>query len=112
MEATPRVKAKKVGGKGKQNTIVVVQQDFKFDSGDEELITTVGLQDNHSIHASSSFVVSSHDYDKRRTKLFRIRVVEKHTKVETLFDLCSQVILIFELVVKNLRLYYTEILSC
>ena len=75
----------KFGGKGKQKTVATLQQDLGYDSDDEEFITTVGLQGNHSFHAGSSSSNTSYDYDKIRTGLFHIKVVAKHTKVETFF---------------------------
>jgi len=81
-----------------------VQQELGSDSGDEEKITIVGLQGKVSSHASSSSTVPSLANDKRRSELFHIRVVTKHTKVETLFVPGSQVNLISEEIVKKLGL--------
>jgi hypothetical protein len=66
-----------------------MQQDLGSDSGHEEKITTIGLQGKVSLHYSSSSEIPSLENDKRRSELFHIRVVTKHTKVETLFDLGS-----------------------
>jgi hypothetical protein len=84
-----------------------MQQDLGSDSSDEEKITVVGLQGKFSLHASSSSKIPSLKNDERRSELFHIRVVPKHTKVETLFDLGSQVNLISEEIVKKLRLTTT-----
>jgi hypothetical protein len=40
----PELRPKKFGGKRKQKIVATVQQDLGSDSGDEEKITTVGLQ--------------------------------------------------------------------
>jgi hypothetical protein len=64
-------------------------------------ITTVGLQGKNSFHASSSSTSKSHDNEIRRSEWFHIRVVSKHTKIDTLFDSGSQVNLISETIVKK-----------
>jgi hypothetical protein len=81
-----------------------VQQDLCFDSGDEGKITTDGIQGKDSLHAISNSNNESHDDEQRRNELFHIRVVSKHTKIDTLFDLGSQVNLIFEALVKKMCL--------
>jgi hypothetical protein len=43
-----------------------------------------------------------HDDERKRNELFHIRVVSKHTKIDTLFDLGSQVNLISEALVKKM----------
>jgi hypothetical protein len=81
-----------------------VQKDLGSNSGDEGKITVVGVQGKHSIHASSSSNNESHDDERNRNELFHIRVVSKHTKIDTLFDQGSQVNLISEALVKNMGL--------
>jgi hypothetical protein len=81
-----------------------VQQDLGFDSGDERNITMVGVQGKDSLHASSNSNNESHDDEIKRNELFHIRFISKHTKIDTLFDLGSQVNLIFEALVKNMGL--------
>jgi hypothetical protein len=88
----------------KTKTIAIVQQDLGSDSGDEENITTVGVQGKYSLHASSSSTNESLDDESKRNELFHIRVVSKHTKIDTLFDPGSQVNLISETLVKKLGL--------
>jgi hypothetical protein len=90
----PEKRLKQFGGKGKTNTMATVQKDLGSDSGDEEKITMVGVQGKHSLHASSSSTNESHDDERKRNELFHIRVVSKHTNIDTLFDLGSQVNLI------------------
>jgi hypothetical protein len=43
-----------------------------------------------------------------KKKLFHIRVISKHTKIDTLFDTRSQANLIFEDIVKKLHLETTS----
>jgi hypothetical protein len=81
-----------------------MQHDVGSDSGDEERIEVVGMQSKDSFYACSSSLNESHDDDKRRSALFHIRVVSKHTQIDTLFDLGSQVNLILETLVKKLEL--------
>jgi hypothetical protein len=80
----PELRPKRFGGQRKQKIVATVQQDLGSDSGDEEKITTVGLQGKVSLHASSSSKIPSLENDERRSELFHIRVVTKHTKVESL----------------------------
>jgi hypothetical protein len=100
----PEKRQKKLGGKEKTKIIATVQQDLGSDSGDEEKITAVGVQGKGSLHASSSSTNESHDDERKRNELFHIRVVSKHTKIDTLFDLGSQVNLISETLVKKMGL--------
>jgi hypothetical protein len=66
--------------------------DLGSDSGDETKITTIGL---------SGKIGDGYD---SISKLFHIRVIMKHTKIETLLDSGSQANLISEEVVKQLGL--------
>jgi hypothetical protein len=81
-----------------------MQQDLGSDSGDEGKITTIGVQGKHSLHASSSSNNESRVEEQKRNELFHIRVVSKHTKIDTLFDLGSQVNLISKAPVKKMGL--------
>lgn len=108
---------KRYGGKNdKQKTTVVIQRDLGSDSGDETKVVATGIQGKgkgislSSATNSSSISTSkesSPKNNKQRNELFHIRVVIKHTKVDTLFDTCSQVNLISEEVVKKLNLTTT-----
>ena len=98
----PEQRLKHYGGKKKKKTIVTAQRDLGSDSGDETRITAVGMQGNKTPHTGSSSTPVSKENDKRRSELFHIRVVSKHTNIETLFDPGSQVNLISESVVKKL----------
>jgi hypothetical protein len=62
----------------------------------------VGVQGKDSLHASSNSNNESHDDEQKRNELFHIIVVYKQTKIDTLFDLGSQVNLISEELVKNM----------
>jgi hypothetical protein len=81
-----------------------VKQDLGSNSGDEGKITTVGVQGKDSLHANSNSNNESHDDERKRNELFHIRVVSKHTKIDTLFDPGSQVNLISEELVKKMGL--------
>jgi hypothetical protein len=75
--------------KGRKIVAAVAQPtDLGPDSGDETKITTIGLPGK-----------IGDGYDSR-SKLFHIRVIKKHTKVDTLLDNGSQANLISEEVVK------------
>jgi hypothetical protein len=100
----PKKKMKQFGGKGKTKTVATMQQDLGFDSGDEGKITMVGVQGKYSLHVSSSSNDESHVDERKRNELFHIRVLSKHTKIDTLFDLGSQVNLISEALVKKIGL--------
>jgi hypothetical protein len=84
--------------------VATVKQDIGYDSGDEMKIKTFAVQSKVSLHAISVSIILSLENDKRRIELFHIIAVKKHTKVETMFDLSSQVNLIFEETVKKLGL--------
>jgi hypothetical protein len=63
-----------------------------------------GVQGKDSLHASSSSNDESHIDERKMNELFHIRVVSKHTKIDTLFDPGSQVNLISEALVKKMGL--------
>lgn len=97
------MRPKKFNNKGKQNTVAANQQYLGSYSGDETKITTMGVKGKAS-NASTSYSskpIESQD-DKKRSEIFHIRVITKHTKVDTLFDSESQVNLNFEVIFKNL----------
>jgi hypothetical protein len=100
----PEKRLKQFSGKGKTKTVATVQQDLGSNSGDEGKTTSVGVQGKDSLHASSSSNNESHDDERKRNGLFHIRVVSKHTKIDTLFDLGSQVNLRSEALVKKMGL--------
>jgi hypothetical protein len=105
----PERRPKKFGNnnKGKSKTAATVQHDLGSDSGDETKITAMGYQGNGSISSTSSSSntnVNVTQQEKVRIELFHIRVVSKHTKIDTLFDIRSQANLISEETVKKLKL--------
>jgi hypothetical protein len=98
---------KKFGNKGKSKTIATIQHDLGSDSGDETNITAMGYQGKGSIASTSSSSNNNLNVtrqEKERIQLFHIRVVSKHTKIDTLFDTGSQTNLISEDTVKKLKL--------
>jgi hypothetical protein len=79
--------------KGRKKVATTIRPiDLGYDSGDESKIITIGLTGK-----------IGDDFDSR-SKWFHIRVVMKHTKIDTLIDSRSQSNLIFEEVVKKLGL--------
>jgi hypothetical protein len=75
--------------------------------GDETKITAMGYQGKGSFASTSSSSNSSLNetqQEKERMELFHIRVVSKHTKIDTLFDTGSQANLIYEDTVNKLNL--------
>ena len=81
-----------------------MKQDLGSDSGDKGNITTVGVQGKYSLHSNSNSNNEYHDDERKMNELFHIRVVSKHTKIDTLFDLGSEVNLISEALVKKMGL--------
>jgi hypothetical protein len=105
----PERRPKKFGNnnKGKSKTAATIQHDLGSDSGDEMKITAMGYQgngSNASTSSSSNNNVNVTQQEKARNELFHIRVVSKHTKIDTLFDTGSQANLISEETVKKLKL--------
>jgi hypothetical protein len=92
---------------GKQKTMTVVQ-DLGLDCDDEKKITTMGWKGktfvNDSDFGVSCASTSKSNVDDKRNGLFHIRIIAKHTKIDTLIDGGSQVNLISEEVVKQLGL--------
>jgi hypothetical protein len=67
----------------------------------------MGYQGNNyfaSTSSSSNANVNVTQQEKMRIELFHIRVVSKHTKIDTLFDSGSQANIISEETVKKLKL--------
>jgi hypothetical protein len=78
-----------------------------LDFGDETKITTMGYQGNNYVartSSSSNANVNVTQQEETRIELFHIRVISKHTKIDTLFDSGSQANLISEETVKKLKL--------
>jgi hypothetical protein len=100
------LRPKRFANKGKKKTIATIQ-DLGSDSGDETQIAAMGIQGTNYFHVNSNSTTETSN-DKKRNELFHIRVVSKHTKIETLFDPGSQVNLISEKIVKKLGLKTTS----
>jgi hypothetical protein len=97
----PEMRPKKFSHKGKP------QHYLGFDSGDERKITAMGFQGKDSIastSSSSSNSLNETQHEKERIEIFHIRVISKHTKIDTLFDIGSQANLISEDTNKKLKL--------
>jgi hypothetical protein len=69
----------------------------------------MGLQGKNSIASTSSSnsAINETQHEKERIEIFHIRVISKHTKIDTLFDTGSQENLISEDIVKKLDLETT-----
>jgi hypothetical protein len=102
LETTSREEIETIQWKGEDKTVATVQQDLGSYLGDEGKITMVGVQRKDSLHDSLNSNNEYHDDERKRNGLFHIRVVSKHTKIDTLFDSGSQVNLISEALVKNM----------
>jgi hypothetical protein len=106
----PEMRPKNFSHKGKPKTTTTTQYDLGYDSGDETKITTMGFQGNDSIAStsySSSSSLNETQHEKERIEIFHIRVISKHTKIDTLFDTVSQTNLISEETIKKLKLETT-----
>lgn len=102
------MRPKKFNNKGKQKTTATNQQDLGSNLGDETKITTMGIKGKASkVSTNSSSKPIESQNDKERSDIFHIKVIKKHTKVDTLFDRGSQINLIFEGIVKKLNLKTT-----
>jgi hypothetical protein len=69
----------------------------------------MGIQGKNTIASTSSSNSSINEtqHEKERIEIFHIRVISKHTKIDTLFDTASQANLISEDIVKKLDLETT-----
>jgi hypothetical protein len=107
----PKLQPKKFQDKGKQNIFSSDRLDLGSDSRDESKIMVMGSKGISTIKSNSSIqypkLKSVIDQNKR-SELFHVRVVVKHTNIDTLFDSGSQVNLISEAIVKKLGLKKTS----
>jgi hypothetical protein len=106
----PEKRPKRFNNKGKTKTTATVQHDLSYDSGDETKITAMGFQGKDSIastSSSSSNSLNETQQEKERIELFHIKVISKHTKIDTLFDIGSQANLVSEDTAKKLKLETT-----
>ena len=86
LETSSRDETQKVKNKEKEKTVATTQQYLHSDSWDETKITTMGLKGKDIASTSSSNCLNETHYEKTRIELFHIRVISKHTKIDTLFD--------------------------
>jgi hypothetical protein len=105
----PEMRPKKFNNKGKPNIVATTLHDLGSDYGDETKIIAMGFQGKDSIAStnSSSSSLNETQHEKERIYIFHIRVISKHTKIDTLFDTGSQTNLISEDIVKKLHLETT-----
>ena len=98
------MKLNKFNNKGKENTVVVIQEDLGSNSGDETKITTMVIKGKELIASTSiSNYHTSTPNEETRIELFHVRVISKHTKIDTLFDSGSQANLISDDLVKQVN---------
>jgi len=99
------LKPKRFRSKRRKN-FVVIQKDLGSYSSDETTITTTCIKgkDSKAYTSTSSHSIDNDNDERKRNELFHIRVISKHTKIDTLFCSGSQVNLIFEAIVKKLGL--------
>ena len=102
----PEMRPKNFNNKTKPKTIATTQHDLGYDSRDETQITAMGFQGKDSIANTSysSSILNETQHEKERIEIFHIRVISKHTKLDTLFDIGSQANLISEETIKKLKL--------
>ena len=98
------MKPKKLNNKGKKKTVATTQRDLGSNTGDETKITAMGMKGKDIESTISSSCPNDTQDEKTRIELFRIRVISKHTKIDTLFDSGSQANLISEGLVKKINL--------
>ena len=91
----PKLKPDKFSNnKEDKKTTATIQHDLGLDSGYETKIAAMGLMGKFTSDYVSKFEFV-HD-EKKRSELFHIRVISKHTKIDTLFNSGSQENLIYK----------------
>ena len=98
------MKPNKLKAKEKGKIVAIVEHNLGSDLGDETKITAMGLKDKNIASTSSSNCSNVTQDEYTRIEIFHIRVVSKHTNIDTLLDSGSQSNLIFEYLVKKLDL--------
>jgi hypothetical protein len=102
------LKPTKFENKGKPKTTATTQVNLGSDLEDETKVTIIGIKGKNYEGSTSSSIHSlkfDNEVDEvKRTKIFHIRVISKHTKIDNLFDSGSQVNLISEAIVKKMGL--------
>eukprot|EP00253_Pinus_taeda_P026466 PITA_26466 len=99
------LKPKKFGGKEQKN-VAAIQKDLGSNSGDETTVTTIGIKGKYfeASTSNSSHSIANESNERKINEPFHIRVISKHTKIDTLFDSGLQVNLISETIVNKLGL--------
>ena len=90
--------------------VAIVQQDLGSDSGDETNIVVMGrkgISNSISKYSIQSSNLESDNSEWKWSEIFHVRVIVKHTKIDTLFDSGSQVNLFSKEIVKKLGLMTT-----
>ena len=85
----------KLKNEEKEKTFATITHDLGFDSEYETKIATMGLKCKYIASTISSSCLNSTQDDETRIELFHVRVISKHTNIDTLFDSGSQENLIF-----------------
>ena len=98
------MRPKNLKNKEKEKSAATIQHDLGSYSGDETKITTMGLKGMDIAISIYSNSLNDTQYRKTRIEIFHIRVISKHTKIDTLFDSGSQEKLISKDIVKKLNL--------
>ena len=98
------MKPNKLKSKEKEKNVVIIEYVLGSDSRDETKIKAMGLKGKKIARTSSSNCSDVTQDEDTRIEIFHIRVVSKHTKIDTLFDSGSQANFIFEDLVKQLGL--------
>jgi len=98
----PELKPRMFESKERKND-VAIQKDLGSDSSDKTTVTTIGIKgkDSKASTSTSSHFVDNDNDERKRNELFHIRVISKHTKIDTLFDSGSHINMISEAIVKN-----------
>lgn len=104
METSSRDKIKKFENKKKEKTAGTTQQDLDYDFDDETKIKPIGLKYKDIESTSPSNFHNETQDGKIRIEIFHIRVISKHTKIDTLFDSGSQENLTSKDIAKKLNL--------
>ena len=96
--------------KEKGKTVAIVERDLGLESGNETKIIAMALKNlkgKEIVNEPNSSKCNYHieaPSEEKRIQLFHVRVISKHTKVDTLFDSGSQANLISKDIVKKLNL--------
>ena len=98
------MKPNNFNNKGKKKSDATTQHDLGSDLGDEKNITAMGMEGKDIASIISSNWHNDTQDEKIRIEIFHIRVISKHTKIDTLFDRGSKENLISEDLVKKINL--------